>query len=158
MGLVTAIRAFFRAISNSEFSKHVDKLLEQKAALPPVKEATAVELLILLQKEGRLIDFLQEDIETFPDAQVGSVVRSVHKGCRGVLEQYLKIGPVLNQKEGDNVQVEDGFDPSSIRLVGKVQGDPPFKGVLRHHGWKIAPIKLPESKNPVVILPAEVEL
>ena len=35
-------------------------------------EAGAVHLLFLLQKEGRLIDFLQESIEGYDDAQVGS--------------------------------------------------------------------------------------
>lgn len=158
MGLFTAVKAFFRALSNREFSNHVDKLLQQKAALPPLKEASAVELLVLLQKEGRLVDFIQEDIESFSDAQIGSVVRSLHKGCRGVFQQYLKMGPILDQAEGSDVELAEGFDNSEIRIIGKVQGDPPFKGVLRHHGWKIAPVKLPETKNPLVILPAEVEL
>ena len=158
MGLKTAFRAFFRALRDKEFSGHVDKLLELKTALPPAREATAVELLAAMQREGRLVDFLNEEIAEFPDAQVGAVVRSLHKGCRHVLQQYTKLEPVLASAEGDKVTIEAGFDPSAIRLVGKVQGEPPFEGTLRHHGWKLSSVKLPEVKNKQVVLPAEVEL
>ena len=155
---MTAFRAFFRALRDREFSGHVDKLLQLKTALPPARESTAAELLSALQREGRLVDFINEEIEGFPDAQVGAVVRNVHKGCRQVLQQYLKLEPIIASTEGDKVTVETGFDPAAIRLVGKVQGDPPFEGVLRHHGWRLSMVKLPELKNKEVVLPAEVEL
>ena len=158
MGLRTAFRAFFRALRDREFSGHVDKLLQVKTALPPAREATAVELLAAFQREGRLVDFLREEIDGFPDAQVGAVVRSLHKGCGQVLKQYSKLEPILGSAEGDKVTVEAGFDPAAILLVGKVQGDPPFEGILRHHGWKLTSVKLPELKNKEVVLPAEVEL
>ncbi|CAN0245783.1 unnamed protein product, partial [Phaeothamnion confervicola] len=154
----TAFKAFFRALRDREFSGHVDKLLQTKTALPPARESMAVELLAAMQREGRLVDFLNEEIEGFPDAQVGAVVRSLHKGCRQVLQQYMKLEPIIASDEGEKVNVEPGFDPAAVRLVGKVQGDPPFEGTLRHHGWRVTQVKLPELKNKEVVLPAEVEL
>jgi len=158
MGLGVAIRAFTRALRDREFSSQVKDLLATKKSLPAPKQCLATELLASLQREGRLVDFVQEDVEGFPDAQVGAVARKVHQGCRKVFQQYLKLLPVLEQKEGDAVTVEPGFDPASIRLVGKVEGKPPFKGTLRHHGWKLVEANLPELKAKEVLLPAEVEL
>src|SRR5690606_38389504 len=54
-------------------------------------EATATQLLAVLQRDGRLVDFLMEDIAPYGDAQVGAAVRSVHAGCRQVLEQYVTL-------------------------------------------------------------------
>lgn len=158
MGLITATRAFFKALFNRQFSKKVDELLKETKALPPgPPPPTAAQLLAVLQKEGRLLDFLSESLEGFADAQVGGVARGVHTGCAKALQQYLTLQPVLPEKDGDKVEVPVGFSPSEIRLVGKVQGDPPFQGVLRHHGWKLAAARLPELKSDVLV-PAEVEL
>jgi hypothetical protein len=159
MGFGTAIRAFTRALRDREFSSQVQDLLKAKKSLPPPpRQSLASELLASLQREGRLVDFVQEDLDTFADAQVGAVARKVHQGCRKVFQHYLKLESVLNHKEGDAVTVESGFDPASIRLVGKVEGDPPFQGTLRHHGWKLVEATLPELKSKEVLLPAEVEL
>src|SRR5207253_6846543 len=35
----------------------------------------AVQLLAILQREGRLLDFLQEDVDGYADAQIGAAVR-----------------------------------------------------------------------------------
>lgn len=158
----TAFRAFYRALFNKEFSNQVKELLtHQKPALPAEKPATAAELLAALQREGRFVDFILEQVEGFSDAQVGAVARGVHQGCTKVVSQYLSIERVLSQNEGEKVTVEAGFDPASIRLVGKVEGDPPFEGTLRHHGWRLSSAKLPEvhtgAQGPVLV-PAEVEL
>lgn len=159
MGLITATRAFFKALFNRKFSKKVDELLKEMKALPPgPPPPTAAQLLAVLQKEGRLLDFLSESLEGFADAQVGGVARGVHSGCAKVLQQYLTLQPVLPEQDGESVEVPVGFSPAEIRLVGKVQGDPPFKGTLRHHGWKLASARLPELKTQDVLVPAEVEL
>jgi hypothetical protein len=82
----------------------------------------------------------------------------VQKGCRQVLQQYLTLTPVLEQKEGEPVTVEEGFDAHRISLVGKVEGNPPFTGVLRHHGWRLEKDALPPLGAADILLPAEVEL
>ena len=121
----------------------------------------AIHLLALLQREGRLVDFLREDIDSYDDAQVGAAVRSIHASCRQVLAEHLSIEPVLGGAEGDAVTVPEDFDPSTIRLTGNVSGEAPFRGALRHAGWRAASVTLPEQprgQNPQVIAPAEVEI
>ena len=135
---------------------------EPVAALPPEREhAPALQFLAMLQREGRLIDFLQEDVAAFPDADVGAAARIVHEGCRKVLRQYLTLEPVLPQSEGDRVNVPAGFDAQRIRLTGNVAGQPPYTGALKHHGWVTTAVKFPSTSaamDPRVLSPAEVEL
>ena len=162
MGLKLAFKAFFKCLGKSPEAEKIALLLEadpsKQLEAPKAKVSSSGQLLAAFQKEGRFIDFLQEDLSGFGDAQVGSVSRSVQEGCRKVLQQYLTLKPVLTEKEGETVTVEPGFDPHRIALVGKVEGDPPFKGQLRHHGWQLEKDELPELGAAQVLLPAEVEL
>lgn len=126
-----------------------------------IRQDAAVQVLSLFQREGRLIDFLQEDIEPYEDAQIGAAVREVHRGCRAVLKDSLGLAPVLDASEGSQVEIDEDFDPSKIKLVGNVHGSPPFTGVLRHCGWKAVELKLPVRTGTFdhsVIAPAEVEI
>jgi hypothetical protein len=121
----------------------------------------AVQLLALLQRDGRLVDFLFEDIAGYPDDQVGAVVREVHASCREVLRRYVAVEPVIPGEEGRPATVDAGFDPASVKLVGTITGQPPFKGVLRHRGWRVARVELPALPEGVgrrVVAPAEVEI
>jgi len=121
----------------------------------------ALALLALLQREGRLVDFLREPLDGFSDADIGAAARDVHRGCRKVLEQHLTLEPVMPGAEEAKVAVPKGFDPAEIRLIGEARGEPPFRGTLRHHGWRVVDAKLPtlsEGVDRMVIAPAEVEL
>lgn len=136
-----------------------------QAATPSLStrpESGAVQMLSILQRKGRLIDFLQEDIRAYQDAQIGAAVRNVHEGCREALAEYVTLEPIFSDSEGSKVSVRDGFDANSIRLVGNVNGRPPFQGTLRHRGWRVARIKLPErvgaGSDDTVIAAAEVEV
>ena len=143
-----------------------EKELPAPAPAPVVKQgpdgAAAVQLLALLQREGRLLDVLEEPIDSFTDAQIGGAVRSIHKGCKKVLDQVLVLGPALAGAE--NAAVEVAAAPiarGAVKLVGNVAGSAPFKGVLRHPGWATTRIELPAAatgQDPLVIAPAEVEL
>jgi hypothetical protein len=137
------------------------------AAPPPVVEKRddgargAVQLLAIFQREGRLLDFLQEEIDAYSDAQIGAAVRDIHRGCKKALAEHAPLEPVLKENENATVRVDPGFDPSRIRLVGNVVGEPPFTGTLKHHGWRTAKVVLPAAAtavDPTVIAPAEVEL
>lgn len=122
---------------------------------------SALLLLGLLQKEGRLIDFLQEDIRGASDAEVGAAARIVHQGCRRVLEQHLQIAPVCEAAEGSRLTLERGFDAAAFRPTGNVVGDPPFVGTLVHRGWRVVQMRLPEvasTHDLDVLAAAEVEL
>jgi hypothetical protein len=121
----------------------------------------ALFILGLLQREGRLLDFLQEDIATFTDADIGAAARVVHTGCRKVIAQYLSVAPVVNEGEGAAVTVPQGFDATRFRLTGNVSGQGPWKGSLKHHGWEATKVELPPVPTSIdvkVIAPAEVEL
>ena len=154
-----------------------EKLAAKPAVKPPEKPPERVEkpkiataqhhrdgalaLLALLQREGRLVDFLREPLDGFSDADIGAAARDVHRGCKKVLDQHLSMEAVMPGAEEEKVSVPKGFDPAEIRLVGEAKGDPPFRGTLRHHGWRVTEAKLPtlaEGIDRTVIAPAEVEL
>jgi hypothetical protein len=118
-------------------------------------------MLALLQRDGRLIDFLAEDVASYPDAQLGAAVRTVHESCRQVLERYVKLEPIIAADEDQPVTVQAGFDPTSIKLVGNVTSQTPAKGLLRHPGWRAVEVNLPslpEGPGRSVVAPAEVEI
>jgi hypothetical protein len=102
----------------------VEKKQEDKRALHHKDGALA--LLALLQREGRLVDFLREPVDTFSDADIGAAARDVHRGCAKVLEQHLSMEPVMPGEEETKVNVPKGFDPAEIRLIGEAKGEPPF--------------------------------
>ncbi len=121
----------------------------------------ALQLLGLFQNEARLIDFLEEDIAAYSDADIGAAARIVHEGCRKVLHEHFDIEPVRSEQEGLRITLPKGFDPSEVRLTGNIVGEPPFQGVLVHRGWRTTEVKLPqlsEGHRADILAPAEVEL
>lgn len=120
-----------------------------------------VHLFSVLQREGRLMDFLQEDLSRYEDGQIGAAVRSIHENCKKAVTRYLSPEPVMKPAEGETVEIAAGFDQHAVKLVGNVVGQPPFSGILRHRGWQLRSISLPklsEAENPNLIAPAEVEI
>jgi hypothetical protein len=134
------------------------------ASAPKLREApaeAALQLLGLLQREGRLMDFLQEDMSGYTDEQVGAAARVVHDQCKRALDSHLTLERIRSEEEGSRVSVQSGFSPAEIRLLGNVSGEPPFTGALTHAGWRVAHIELPklsDGHDVHVIAPAEVEL
>src|SRR5262249_40222135 len=121
----------------------------------------ALQLLSLLQREGRLVDFLEQDITSYSDDEVGAAARLVHEGCRKTLHRLTTVRPVRAETEGTRVMLEQGFVRSEIKLIGEVTGSPPYRGTLRHRGWRAAELHLPEmveGHDPSILAPAEVEL
>lgn len=131
---------------------------------PPALASTdtgALVLLSLLQSEGRFVDFVQQDIASYPDGDVGAVARVVHTGCRKVLSSHLRIAAIRGESEGQRVALEPGFDPNRIKLTGNVAGTGRLNGVLRHRGWQATEVHLPtvvDRAGTQVLAPAEVEL
>ena len=127
----------------------------------PAPDRTALQLLAILQREGRFVDFLQEDVSSFTDADIGAAARVVHEGCKRGLRDVLQLAPVRTEAEGAKVELPVGFDASRTRVTGNVTGEPPFRGTLAHHGWRVDALRLPElapGHDPTIIAPAEVEL
>lgn len=133
----------------------------EKPEGPPKPSGAPLRVLNLLQREGRLLDFLLEDVQAYSDAQIGAAVRDIHRTCRKALQDHLTLEPVMTDTEGAEVTVPVGFDPSAVRLTGNVTGQPPFRGRLVHRGWRVREIKLPQpmgGQDEFVVQPAEVEL
>ena len=131
---------------------------------PPLQQAApdaGLQLLGLLQQEGRLVDFLQEDVDSYSDADIGSAARVVHQGCRKVLRDYIELQPISEAAENNRITLEAGFDAARFRLTGNVVGQAPFSGTLTHRGWQASNIELPKlapGHDVSIIAPAEVEL
>ncbi len=131
------------------------------APAPENGNDAALVLLAMLQREGRLLDFLQEDVTGFSDEQVGAAARVVHEGCRKLIRKYVPLSPVVSQGEGSAITLPVGFDAQRFRLTGNVSGTAPYQGTLKHHGWQTpspALPPLPKGMDVKVLAPAEVEL
>jgi hypothetical protein len=182
-----AFVAPWRVLFSADFGAGVQRLMSGAPALPPpepqkiapkpepakpepkpepvrIERApvdAALQLLSLFQREGRFIDFLEEDVASFSDEEIGAAARVVHEGCRKAVREHFTLAPVKDQEEGASLEVPKGFDAHTIRLTGNVVGEPPFRGTLQHRGWKVTRAELPklaEGHDVKVIAPAEVEL
>jgi len=170
-----ALRTFFRIITDAGLTPKIEALLSgtrgdenkeearaKEPSTPAPVRSDAVTLLALLQREARLVDFLQESLGNYSNEQIGAAVRDVHRDSRAVIEKAFALQPVSDQEEGQSVTIPAGFDPAQYRLTGNVSGEPPHQGTLRHHGWRVSRCDLPqwhgfqEAAN--VVVPAEVEL
>jgi hypothetical protein len=180
-----AVGTFFSILGDGEFAARVQRLRSGAPAAaapaatpaaapvatpapqpvaPVLKQATpdaALQLLGLLQRDARFIDFVEEDVAGYTDADIGAAARVVHGGCRTVLREHFTIRPVREEAEGSRVTLPDGFDATAIRLTGNVVGKAPFTGSLSHRGWRVEDVRLPKlaaSHDTSVIAAAEVEL
>ena len=128
---------------------------------PPPSTDAALQLLALLQREGRFVDFLEEDVASFADADIGAAARVVHAGCRKAIREHVKLEPVRTEEEGARVTLPDPLDAASVKLTGNVTGKGPFTGTLRHRGWRAADITMPTAvagHDAHILAQAEVEL
>ena len=165
-----AWKFFWRILGRPEFARRVAREIGEPTpetpgpapvVAPERLHASGLLVLSLLQREGRLLDFLQENVAGFSDADVGVAARMVHSGCKKALTEHFTVEPVLKDAEGASVTLPAGFDAERIRVTGNVAGQPPFRGTLKHHGWFASAVRLPtvsENLDPRVLTPAEVEL
>ncbi|MDQ8193909.1 DUF2760 domain-containing protein [Coraliomargarita sp. SDUM461004] len=116
----------------------LQKIPEQNA------EVQVAQLLGLLQEKGRFLDFVMDDIKSYPDAQIAAAARFVHQGCQTVMKHNFNIEPVATTAENQPITLEPTFDRNEYRLTGKVEGEPPYQGVLKHKGWKTTSVHLPK--------------
>lgn len=160
MGLGLAFKAFIKAFKDPKKAEEFLSGDERPKQLES-SDQSHLRLLYYLQQGGRLVDFLKEDISAFNDAQVGLAVRKIHQDCSRLIEELVTIRPLREEQEGALIQVPKGYDPSEIKIVGNVKGEPPYTGRLIHKGWKIHKRSLPKKTaemNMDVICPAEIEV
>jgi hypothetical protein len=171
--LVLSLKVFWRTLVDPDFAVQVARLTQgalpsphvvieaERMALKDTSPDSALQLLGLFQQEGRLVDFLEEDVSRYSDAEIGAAARVVHEGCRRVLHDHLQIESVRGEEEGARLTLDAGFNASAVRLTGNVVGRPPFHGKLVHRGWRVSEIKLPklaDGHDTKIVAPAEVEL
>ncbi len=177
--IVLAFRCFFNILFSGRLSDGVLTALRlprrdsvaKPAAAPASKAAPApaaptarvsdgaLQILSILQREGRLLDFLMEDISSYSDDQVGAAVRELHDHSRDALARHLTLEPIIDGVEGTFANAPSK-DPSVVRFVGNVPAKPPAGGTLRHKGWRASKINLPPqpSGDASNIAPAELEV
>lgn len=173
--------AAFRILFDGAYAARVSSLSEQSSEAlpeaspkPPAAKSVAVapsgsehasatdgalQLLALLQREGRFVDFLEQDVTSFSDQDVGAAARLVHEGCRRALHAHARVVSVRSEAEGARLTLEQAN--AEVKLVGNVAGSAPFRGVLRHRGWRVEELKLPKlvgAHDPKVLAQAELEL
>lgn len=170
--LSLAFGAFFGVLGDAALAARFEAVRQGPAAAPvtppppppPLKVASpdaALQLLALLQRDARLIDFVGEELGAYDDAQIGAAARLVHEGCAKVLREHFTIVPVRSEAEGSRITLPAGFDSASVRLTGNVVGQAPFTGNLSHRGWRVTEVRLPqlaERHDARVLATAEVEL
>ena|SRR5215203_1649938 len=164
-----AFRAFFSLIFKGYIADEIlDAFRPRQQQASPAPESRrvedhgdrAVQLLAILQRDGRLVDFLMEDLSAYPDAQIGAAVRDVHASSVAALTRYVTLSPVIGDAEGATVLVDRGMDAARVKVIGNVAGTPPYRGVLRHRGWEASRVELPAlpATDRTVVAPAEVEV
>ncbi len=164
-----AFRTFFAILFRGELPADIAQAFGyRKGAAPapaPARKVEAsdgaVQILSILQRDSRVIDFLMEDISSYNDDQIGAAVRSLHDQCRDSLIRYVRLAPVIDGVEGTYTKLESA-DPSVVKLLGNVpaSGKAPG-GTLRHKGWRAEKVDLPPlppSQDATVVAPAEVEV
>lgn len=168
--LVLAFRSFYQLLFHGALAEPVltelglarrEPAKPAAAAPPPVRASDgALQMLSILQRDARIIDFIMEDISPYADDQVGAAVRTLHDQCRESLTRYLTLQPVIDGVEGTFTRTP-GADSALVKFIGNVPAGTPPGGVLRHKGWRAAKVDLP-ALNPrqdaTVIAPAEIEI
>jgi hypothetical protein len=169
--IVLAFRSFFAILFSGRLPADLAQALglgvpkAAPAAPKPQPQARpsdgALQILGILQRDSRLIDFLMEDISAYSDDQVGAAVRTLHDQSRESLNRYLHLAPVIDAVEGSFTKIETN-DPAVVKLLGNVPVSGKAQGgLLRHKGWRAEKIDLPAlaaGQSAAILAPAEVEI
>lgn len=150
--------------SDTDIEQPVEQTTPEVTKAEVLKESTpeaALQLLTLLQQDARFIDFIQEDLSDYSDADIGAAARVVHEGSKKILNTYFTLEAIRSEEEETRISIPEGFNASEVRLTGNVVGTAPFNGILIHKGWKVSEVKLPKlvaGHDASIVAPAEVEL
>ena len=163
--ILLAFRAFFAILFGRPLPKEIKPAAPSpktptKAEPQPPNPAHALQLLAILQRDSRLLDFLMVDIASFEDDQIGAAVRSLHDQARDSLARYLSLQPVIDGVEGAYTRPATA-DPAAVKFIGNVPATKPEGGTLRHKGWRCAKVDLPAlnpKQDASIIAPAEIEI
>lgn len=171
--LSLAIRSFFALLFNGTLPPDIVTALklDRKPTTPAPAPAApkpallpdhgALEILSIMQRDSRLIDFLMEDISGASDDQIGAAVRVLQEQCKTALARYVHLAPVIDGVEGSFIRLK-AADATRIKLLGNVPAKGmPEGGLLRHKGWRAEKVELPAldaKRDLMIVAPAEVEI
>ena len=170
--ILLAFRAFFNLLFSGELSAEIlialnlsrrSSTASSKTAAPapaPRSADGALQILAILQRDSRLIDFLMEDVSAYSDDQIGAAVRELHDHCRDAIARYVTLVPVIDGVEGTYAKAP-GQDPNLVKFLGNVPAKPPAGGTLRHKGWRATKVDLPAlagKQDATIIAAAEIEI
>jgi hypothetical protein len=168
--ILLAFRCFFNILFHGALSTEAlsDLKLARREQAAPAKPAVAsrtpadgaLQILTILQRDSRLVDFLMEDIASYSDDQVGAAVRELHDQCRDSIARHVTLQPVIDGVEGTPARAPSG-DPHAVRFIGNVPATPPSGGTLRHKGWRAVKVDLPgltAKEDTTIVAPAEIEI
>jgi len=128
---------------------------------PREDPAMRLRLLGILQREARLVDFLMENLKGVDDSQIAAAVRDLQPKAQAALKKYIDVVPLVALADGSDLEVPVGHHPSHFKVVGNVPPNPPYKGQLRHPGWKASKLDLPplaRGEDGMILEPTEVEV
>ncbi len=144
------------------FIKPLPEPVKPVEELPKASDG-ALQMLHILQRDARLIDFLMEDITSYSDDQIGAAVRTLHADSKASLVRHVTLAPAIDGVEGTFQKMDSGKtpNPSRIKLIGNVPANGKVPGgTLRHRGWIAASVNLPAlgKEDVTAIAPAELEV
>ena len=148
-------------LSRREAAAKPDAAAAAAPTAPVVKTSDgALQILAIMQRDARLVDFLMEDISGYQDDQIGAAVRELHDQCRDSIARYVTLQPVIDGVEGTFAKAPSS-DPNVVKFIGNVPAKPPSGGTLRHKGWRVAKVTLPAlagKQDVTIVAPAEIEI
>lgn len=168
----SAFRSFFSILFSGELPADIAREFgfEKPQPAPVVKTVElpkpsdgALQMLHILQRDSRLLDFLMEDVSAYTDDQIGAAVRTLHSDSKASLNRHLTLIPVIDGVEGTFQKIDGAKapDPNRIKLIGNIPASGKVGGgILRHRGWKASSINLPPlgKQDASILAPAELEV
>lgn len=123
------------------------------------RRSEAIALLALLQRRAGLVDLIYENLEGMSDEQIGRLARNVLDQSHTCLEECLGISTIVEQAEGELVDIPDAASPNRWNLLGDLSSE---QGRVLHPGWIASSLELPgwkgSKENAMVIAPVKVDV
>jgi hypothetical protein len=134
---------------------------EERPANPTIASparSDALTLLMVLQRDSRILDLLNESLDQYSDEQIGGAARPVLQNAGKSLERLFGLKHLATQSEGEQIEVPDNGSPVRWRLIGNTSAK---VGRIAHPGWLATKVDLPkwtgQRDDAMVLAPIEVE-
>lgn len=171
-----AFRAFFALLFGGKLPEDLVSELGLAPKAPPpapkpppppvvTPEDGALQMLGMLQRDARILDFFMEDISAYTDEQIGAAAREVHGKTCQIIVRCFAPQPIIDAVEGSAVTAPPGDTASGsqlVKFIGNVPASGKAKGgALRHRGWRATLATLPKlsaQQDLTILAPAEIEV